>query len=175
MESSKNMELCPNAPFRYATLVAKVYLETSYISACVATRTDAACVYRRQVSEEWWNNQRRHHELFISAEVIAELSDPEYPNSPAALKWIDGVPLLGLTEDVAGLATLLVRERVMPGPVAGDAVHVAAATVFSIEYMLSWNVRHLANVNKLEHLRVICRRAGYVPPLIVTPDLLWED
>ena len=81
----------------------KVYLETSYISACVATRTDVASVYRRQVSEQWWNAQRHHHELFISAEVIEELSHPDYPNQAAALKWIESLPMLGLTEDVGGL------------------------------------------------------------------------
>lgn len=55
----------------------------------------------------------------------------------------------------------------------GDALHVAAATVHRVEYMLSWNVRHLANLNKVKHLAEVCRRAGYVPPIIVTPDLLW--
>ena len=62
----------------------------------------------------------------------------------------------------------------MPQSVAGDAIHVAVATVYGMDYMLTWNVRHLANVNKTEHLTVICRRVGYVPPRILTPDLLWE-
>lgn len=62
----------------------------------------------------------------------------------------------------------------MPAPVAGDAVHVAVACVHGLEYILSWNVRHLANPNKVAHLRAVCTRAGYAPPAIVTPDLLWE-
>ncbi len=62
----------------------------------------------------------------------------------------------------------------MPGPVAGDAIHVATAAVHRIEYMLSWNVRHLANPNKVDHLRQVCRRLGLVSPLILTPDMLWE-
>ena len=62
----------------------------------------------------------------------------------------------------------------MPSPAEeGDALHVAAAAVHAVEYMLSWNVKHLANLNKVKHLREVCRRAGYVPPTIVTPDLLW--
>lgn len=115
------------------------------------------------------------HELLISAEVLRELSDPRFSDSADALAWVSGVPLLALTEDVLGLAALLVRERVLPAPVlGGDAVHVAVATVHAIPFVLSWNVRHLANANKQVHLRTICVRAGFLPPLILTPDQLWE-
>ena len=62
----------------------------------------------------------------------------------------------------------------MPGPVFGDAVHVAVCCVQQVHYLLSWNVRHLANPNKLAHLQTICVRTGHTPPWIITPDLLWE-
>lgn len=75
------------------------------------------------------------HELLISAEVIRELSDPRFSESADALGWVRGLPLLALTEDVLGLAALLVRERVLPAPVlGGDAVHVAVATVHAIPF-----------------------------------------
>ena len=54
-------------------------------------------------------------------------------------------------------------------------MHVAAATIHRADYLLSWNVRHLANPNKVRHLTTICIRLGLLPPQIVTPDLLWED
>ena len=152
-----------------------VYLETSFISACVTDRTDAASVYRRDTSREWWSTQARRYDLFISAEVLAELSHPDYPCREAALEFVRDLPLLPVNDDVRGLAELLVREKVMPEPVAGDALHVAVATVHEADYMLSWNVRHLANPSKTAHLRKICLRAGMTPPQIVTPDLLWEE
>lgn len=154
--------------------MASVYLETSFVSACVTDRTDAASVYRRQTSLEWWNTQSGRHEVFVSAEVTAELSDPAFRRRDEAIAFIRGVSELALNEETAGLAVLFVREMVMPGPVAGDAIHVAACCAHGIEYMLSWNVRHLANPNKMMHLRAVCRRAGVIPPAIVTPDLLWE-
>ncbi len=154
--------------------MARVYLETSFVSATVTDRNDTASAYRRQVSATWWKEQRGKHELFVSEEVLAELSHPGFRHRADAIALIHGIPLLSTSEDVRGLAKILVREKVMPGPVAGDAIHVAVATVHGIEYMLTWNVRHLANANKLEHLRVICRRVGYVPPQIVTPDILWD-
>jgi hypothetical protein len=155
--------------------MASVYLETSLISACVTTRRDPASIYRRETSREWWETQAHRHSLFLSAEVLEELSQPTFPSSREALEWIKDVDLLEVDEEVLGFASILVRERVMPSPVAGDAIHVAVSCVHGIDFLLSWNVRHLANPNKVEHLRTVCIRAGYLPPVIVTPDLLWED
>lgn len=154
--------------------MARVYVETSFASFCVTARDDAASIYRRQVSEDWWDSQRSKHVLFVSEEVLEELSHPEFARHDAALQMLSEVPVLPTTEEVRGLARILVRDKVMPQPIAGDAIHVAVATVYGMDYMLTWNVRHLANVNKAEHLTVICRRVGYVPPRILTPDLLWE-
>jgi hypothetical protein len=153
----------------------QVYLETSYISAFVSDRTDPVSAYRRDLSRQWWGVQAHRFELCISAEVVKELSHPAYPHSPEALGLIEGIPLLPITEEVRGLAELLVREKVMPKPAVGDAVHVAAATVHDVDYILSWNVRHLANPRKTKHLRTVCLRLGLLPPQIVTPDLLWEE
>jgi len=118
--------------------------------------------------------QSQRHDLFISAEVINELSTPVYPQAAEALSMISDIPVIGVDADIGGFAHVLVRELVMPGPASGDAIHVAACVIFKIDYLLSWNVRHLANPNKMAHLRVICVRLGYMPPAIITPDLLWE-
>jgi hypothetical protein len=151
-------------------------LETSFVSACVTNRDDIASLYRKQVSTDWWSRQRAEHDVLISAEVSAELSSPRYPHRDAALGLIDSLDVLAITEDVRGLARILVDSMVMPGPPdTGDAIHVAVATVHRCDYILSWNVQHLANVNKVRHLRTICRRVGYVPPEIVTPDILRGD
>jgi len=84
-----------------------------------------------------------------------------------------GLNVLEQTPAVAALADLLVKEQVMPAPsVAGDALHVAAATIHRMDYLLTWNVRHLANPNKRTHFAVICMRLGLAPPQLVTPDLL---
>lgn len=154
--------------------MARVYLETSFISACVTTRSDAASVYRRESSLEWWHEQRHRHELLISTEVIGELESPGYAQSAAALGLVSAVPVLPIDSETLGFAGMLVREKVMPQPMGGDAFHVAAACVNALDFMLSWNVKHLANQNKLRHLEVVCRRAGLFAPRIVTPDLLWE-
>ena len=62
----------------------------------------------------------------------------------------------------------------MPSPVRGDAIHLAVAAVYDVEVLVSWNVRHLANINKRMHLRHVCSRCGYTAPEIVPPDVFWE-
>jgi hypothetical protein len=152
--------------------MARVYLETSFFSACVSTRTTTKSLYWREVGTEWWTAEAPRHELVISGEVIAEPSDPAFPQREAALAMLRGLAVLEISEEVVGLAEVLVKEKVMPGPVAGDALHVAAAAWHTADYLLTWNVKHLANPNKRRHLAGVCLRLGLVPPEIVTPDLL---
>ena len=151
-----------------------VYLDASFVSACVTNRTDAKSVARRETSREWWETQRSVHELFLSQEGIEELSNPSFPQRDEAISLISGLPLLDINAEVRGVAEVLVGEYLMPAPAVGDAIHVAVCAVYGVQYLLSWNVRHLANPNKTKHLQAICRRLGLVPPQIITPDILWE-
>jgi hypothetical protein len=156
--------------------VAKVYLETSFFSACVSTRSDPKTAGWRVTSNEWWESQAGRHELFVSAEVIAELSAPEFPNSSLALAMVTGLGLLDLNREIGAFAELLVAERVMPAPAnRGDAIHVAIATIHEMDYILTWNVKHLANPNKRTHFAIICMRLGLAAPMLITPDLLQEN
>jgi hypothetical protein len=156
--------------------MAKVYLETSFFSACVSTRTSDKVAGWRASSLEWWQTQASRFELFISPEVFRELSAPEFPNRVAALKMLEGLNVLQLSADAQTLAALLVSERIMPGPaVEGDALHVAVATLHRMDYLLTWNVKHLANPNKRTHFAMFCMRLGLPVPQLVTPDLLPGD
>jgi len=155
--------------------MARVYLETSFFSACVSVRTSAKSLAWRETSNEWWQTQAARHELHVSDEVVAELSYPGFAQGPAALGMLRGLRLLKLNAEARGLAEILVREKVMPRPaVSGDALHVAAATVHGMDYLLTWNVQHMANPNKRTHFGMLCLRLGLIPPQIVTPDLLME-
>jgi hypothetical protein len=155
--------------------VASVYLETSFFSECATIRTDPIDVGRRATSLRWWGKQAHKFDLFVSREVIRELSSPGFPATVrgAALDMTRGLSALELTAEVADLAEVLVNQRVMPGPATeGDAMQVAASIVHRMDYLLTWNQRHLANPNKRTHLAVLCARLNFSAPQIVTPDLL---
>lgn len=154
--------------------MAKVYLETSFFSACVGERRDARSLASQLESRRWWVQQRHLHELVISPEVIRELSNETFQNRDDALALTAECVRLDIIDEVRGLAKILVREKVMPGPAeTGDAVHVATAIVHQCEYLLTWNVKHLANPKKKIHLGMVCLKSGVLPPEIVTPEILW--
>ena len=113
--------------------MAKVYLETSFFSACATTRTDVDSLSWKGRSLSWLKTQAQRHELFTSVEVIAELSAPTYPSREVALGFAAGIVLLPITAEVMDLARLLVEQQVMPGPLAGDAVHVATTAYHGID------------------------------------------
>lgn len=154
--------------------MARVYLETSFFSACVTTRTDVNSAFWKQTSLSWLKIQASEHELFISDVVLGELSRPSYRQRREALEFTVGIPVLEVGEDVLGLGRVLILEKVMPKPLEGDSLHVAVSVYHSMDYLLTWNVKHLANPNKRTHLATVCYRLGKVPPEIVTPNMLWE-
>ena len=153
----------------------RVYFDTSFVSACVSRRDDPMSEYRRRISREWLSQQAAAFECVASAEVIAELDRPEFSQRDEALRLIHPLDLIAVNEESIGVAEVLVREKVMPAPASsGDAVHVAVCSVHAVDYLLSWNVRHLANPRKTRHLQSVCRRLGLLPPTIMTPEALWE-
>jgi predicted nucleic acid-binding protein len=155
--------------------VAKVYLETSFISQCVTIRAGMIDVVRREASRNWLRKYAKSFELCISPEVVRELSSEHFPPAVrvAALAMLEGLEALAVNEDVRAVADLLVRERVMPGPaIEGDAVHLATCVVHRVDYLMTWNQKHLANPNKRTHLAVICARLNLPLPQVVTPDLM---
>jgi hypothetical protein len=147
----------------------------SFFSACVSRRTDTASAYRRIRSIDWMDQQAHRFQLCMSAEVIAELSHQDFPFSREALTLTQGIPLLDITTEVVQIATRLIEALVMPGPLRGDAIHVAVAAYHQVEYILSWNVKHLANPNKRVHLSHVLSLSGCVAPQIVRPDVLETD
>lgn len=156
--------------------MARVYLETSFFSACVWDRQDARSIVAQSESRRWWVQERHLHELCLSAEVLRELSDESFQHRDDALVLTAACVRLPITDEVRGLAKILVREKAMPGPAEeGDAVHAAAAVVHRCAYLLTWNVKHLANPNKVMHLRSLCTRVGFVVPDLVTPEFLWTS
>jgi hypothetical protein len=91
--------------------VATVYLDSSFISACVTDRTDPKSVARRDTSIEWWDTQRPRHDPVISQEVLQELSIEGFTRRTEALALVSDVPLLEIEDEVTGVAEVFVKGR----------------------------------------------------------------
>ena len=122
-----------------------------------------------------WESYAKKFDLYISGEVVRELTSPDFPDAvrEPVLAMLRGLTLLPSTPEVVAFAELLVAQRVMPGPATeGDALPLAVAIVHQVDYLLTWNQKHLANPNKRTHLTVVAFRARLQLPEIVTPDLM---
>jgi len=160
----------------YNTVMASsVYIETTIPSAYVTSRTDVGSVHRREATREWWHIQRSLYDTCISENVTLELAQGDWPGQAEALALIDSLPRLVIDAEVMGVASRYISEKLVPADLSGDAAHLAVACIHNVDFLLTWNIRHLANPNKYDHLTVINRRLGLLTPRIVTPEMLWLE
>jgi hypothetical protein len=156
-------------------MAARVYVETTIPSAYVSTRPDASSVHRRDLTRAWWTDQLARYDAWISEAVVLELMQGDWPGKTAALALIDILPRVATTDEAANIARRYVHERLVPANEQGDALHLALACIYEFDFLLTWNIRHLANPNKLAHLTIINRRLGLLTPQVVTPEMLWLE
>ena len=100
----------------------------------------------------------------------ASAGDPEMAAKRLAL--IADCDLLQITDAVDTLAALLLARGLVPATVPNDALHIAVATVGGAEYLLTWNLRHLAGAIARRRIEQELRRLGHEPPTICTPEEL---
>jgi predicted nucleic acid-binding protein len=150
-----------------------VYIETTIPSYYCDERPALAADIAR--TREWWDHERGEYDCFISPVVLDELSAGEYPSRAACLTLVEALPLLAVVPEVIDLAEVYQARHVMPRAPVRDALHVALATHYRMDYLLTWNCRHIANANKARHLEVVNQRMGLSTPRLVTPHLLQPD
>jgi len=147
-----------------------VYIETTVPSYYCDERPE---LYNEIVrTREWWDDERSSYECFVSPVVLDELSAGSYPSQSACLSLVQGMPLLGVEVEVLEIAEAYRARRLMPHDPAADAIHLALASYYRMDYLLTWNCRHLANANKIKPLEVLNVQMGLSVPALVTPHLL---
>ena len=152
--------------------MATVYIETSIIGYMTARSSDAVIFQaRQQLTQQWWTDQRDKYELVTSQLVIDEAGAGDPTAALERLVLLNDVPLLDIQHPhVQTLAEKLITNHLLPEKAAADARHVAVSTVFGIEYLLTWNCRHIANAETLPRIYKMLRESGFEPPLVVTPE-----
>lgn len=148
----------------------RVYLETSVISYLASRPSrDLITAANQQISHEWWERRHLDFELVASRYVWVEaaLGDPQAAAQRLAL--LANVTELPLSAEVQGLAEVLCVLGALPAKARIDALHVAAAAVAKVEYLLTWNCTHIANAETLPRIEAVCREQGFEPPRISTP------
>lgn len=150
-----------------------VYIETSIISYLTARPSnDLLAAAWQKVTTDWWDTQRHRFGLFILEIVLEEAGRGDETAGARRLDALAGIPLLATTDEVIAFSQTLVEAGALPPTAVGDALHVALSAVHGIDYLLTWNYRHIDNAETKPIIRRACVGSGYSYPEICTPQEL---
>jgi hypothetical protein len=144
-----------------------VYLDATIISYLVDKRQELKTF--TEITNDWWKTQRKHYAIFISPDVIAELEKGNYPNKSKAMEHALGIEMLKRKNEILDIASIYTTRFLMPKDLYGDAMHLAYTSYYKIDFLLTWNCKHLANANKKEHIRILNTKLDLFVPEIITP------
>lgn len=151
----------------------KVYLETTVPSLLTAKPSrDVLVAGQQQATRDWWNERRQLYELYVSTLVMEEASRGDAEAAAARLRELRECAVLPYPTEAQELTRALLASGLIPANVEADAAHIAIASVHQMDFLLTWNCRHIANASIVEKLRAICQREGYPAPVICTPHEL---
>ena len=150
----------------------KVYCETSFWSYLNGRPTPLAHIALKQAATlQWWRSEATNCEVYISEHVIRETREGDAAMAKIRLESMAGAKMLnGVTNEITKLAKLLIAEHAVPETEVTDAYHIATASVYEMDVLLTWNCRHMANRFVLPKTIAVVVGAGYKCPAIVTPS-----
>jgi predicted nucleic acid-binding protein len=152
-----------------------VYIETSIPSYYYESRPGVKFAAWREITREWWKTYRHFYQVVTSDAVFVELTEGDHPHKQQKLSLLDEIEFIDHVPVLDDIVTAYVENKLVPEDAGGDAYHLAIASYYEIEFLLTWNCRHLANPNKFKHLRVINSRLKLHTPILCTPEQLMTD
>lgn len=156
--------------------MATSYIETTIPSYYVARPSlNMVQATRQATTREWWDGGCSGFELFMSQEVLDEVGRGEPSMATDRLDLIRDVAILEVTKEAGELSRKLLASQIIPGKAASDAVHIAVASVQAMDYLVTWNFRHIANPYIRTRLQNAVADFGAQLPVICTPEELLRD
>ena len=160
---------------RVRTMKPTAYIETSVVSYLTARPSrDVVVAAYQEITREWWRDAQGRFALVASALVVAEAGSGDKDTARSRIMALEGVSLVDATSDAEELARKLLDLGALPRQAADDAAHIAIAVTNGVDYLVTWNFRHIANAAMRARIERVCRQAGYEPPVICTPNELME-
>jgi predicted nucleic acid-binding protein len=153
-----------------------VYIETSIISYLTAHPSrDLIIAAYQQITAEWWEKCASTFSLYTSQLVLEEAGKGDADAAEKRLSALRTLPLLPQVDEAVIFAQTLIQNGVLPNKAADDAIHIALATVYGMDYLLTWNCRHIANAEIQKQIGILSQNEGYEMPVICTPTELMGD
>ena len=147
-----------------------VYIETSILGYLTARPSrDLVVAANIEITREWWDTRRSDFQLYSSQAVVKETSQGDAQMASERLEIIQDLVLLDLDQSVFDLAERFLGRSSLPAKADVDAIHIAAATIHGMDYLLTWNCKHIANAQIQKKLAEISLDFGYELPILCTP------
>ncbi len=153
-----------------------VYVESSVIGYLTARPgRDIVVSARQAITTEWWEDCRDSFEIFISELVIEEVGSGDSIAAQKRLAITEKLPILEATRNAKELAEKLVTGKAIPPSSTEDALHISIAAVQRIDFLLTWNFKHINNATTRENISEIIRENGYTCPVLCSPEELLNE
>jgi len=161
---------------QYIAVKPRVYVEATVLSHLVARPSgDEILATWQRASRQLWEDYTDRFEFVISTVVRDEIERGDAILAQQRLQFIFPLRVLEITEDAIRLVEKLLDTGAVPLNSVPDAQHIAIATVHNIEYLVSWNYKHIVNTHRRERINQVCREAGFIPTTLYTPMELMEE
>ena len=154
----------------------RVYVETSVLGYMTSWPSgDLVVAGRQKITHDWWRYALNAFELVVSELVHHEASAGDLQAIRERLDALKGLPVLSISQQAKDFARALVAGGAVPPTEQEDALHIALAVVNGIEYMVTWNFKHIANATIRSRINGVCIAEGYNSCTICTPEELLEQ
>lgn len=153
-----------------------VYIETSVVSYLTARPSrDLVVAAHQQITWEWWENTLfKKYEPCISEAVVREASHGDVQAANMRLGALRNMKQLPLTDETTRLAGIYCEVLGLSPAAMADAVHLAVSVLHKMDYLVSWNCRHIANGRIIKSIQAENLNQGLPTPVICTPEELLE-
>jgi predicted nucleic acid-binding protein len=154
-----------------------VYIETSIVSYLRQRPSSQVVMAARQLlTNKWWDTKRTSYELVVSQYVLDEASAGDPTLATERLEALAGIPLLPNAPEIIRIANEIMTRAILPPKAQVDALHIATVAHHRIQYLLTWNCKHIANAQILPRIHQVLTDCGVPIPVICTPEeLLGND
>jgi predicted nucleic acid-binding protein len=143
-----------------------IYLDSSVPSAYFDTRVP----WRMEYTQQWWHEELPKYTMFISTIVIVEIQRTKDENRrDDLLRLVLDFPQLELSNEIEDIARGYVNHKIIPPSAFADAIHIAIASFYKIDFLVTWNCEHLAEAHRRRKIRLFNTIAGLYVPEIGTP------
>lgn len=154
---------------------ATVYIESTIISYLAAKPSrDLIVAAHLQLTMEWWDLIRSKVACFVSPFVIQEISAGDEEAANKRIEIIQDIPVLEINQEIQKLAQRYFDSLDIPEKARLDASHLATAVWHEIDYLISWNCKHIVSGRVKKVLERINAQLNIKSPVLCTPEELME-